>query len=175
MAAFDRHFGAGGRRQGLSEEQKQAKSSFVSARNANRDNLLEALCASRLYFSEHTYDTIKEFLKWDELSVNKTLGNLPPHLRVAGLGRKGGTRLAKGDFEMTQSSRSFGRISLALCVSLTVCGSGRAQLADCPGRGCPAIEVEPVDPPVPTESAKPNVEYAPAPPVSSRRGICIAR
>ena len=62
---------------GLSDEQRQLKNSFVSARNANRDNLLEALCASRLYFSEQVYETIKEFINWDDLAAVKTLDSLP--------------------------------------------------------------------------------------------------
>ena len=62
---------------GLLDEQRQLKNSFVIARNADRDALLEALCATRLYFSEQVYATIKEFIRWDDLASIKTLEGLP--------------------------------------------------------------------------------------------------
>jgi len=62
----------------LSAEQKARKLTYVSDRNAARDELHAVLATSQLYFARRTTVILLNFQAWDSERSNKRLRDLPP-------------------------------------------------------------------------------------------------
>lgn len=62
---------------GLSEDETDRKTGFVTQRNDARDRLFSALSRGRVYFSGETWGIISSFKTWDSMQGNKRLAELP--------------------------------------------------------------------------------------------------